>query len=273
MVLYDEISVRGPVVRFGLLATGDGSDAYALANILETGRLLGASGESVDVVVGFTSTTGALDLRILADADPRGPDNAGASWIDDLLAPLPGERDMQILILSGSGLVVVVLLLAMVLTARRALRRKPDVDDEEDGNEEDVMLMITPESDESAYAVVDETEAILAVMDDDILEPESEEEETVRPDPVNARQERRRRRALAGTVQQPEATLVLPTPPLPDLGDLPPLSAAPLPLPELPDLPPPSREATCTSCDASFTVRDLTIRKVACPICGDAVEV
>ena len=272
MVLYDEISVRGPVVRFGLLGAGEGTDAYALANILETGRLLGASGESVDVVVGFTSTTGALDLRILADADPKGPDNTGGSWIDDLLAPLPGDRDMQMLILSGSGLVVVVLLLAMVLTARRALRRTAEEEDEKEINEEDVMLMITPESDDSPYVVVDEPEVIHAVMDDDIEEQESEEEETVRPEPVNARQERRRRRALAGDLQAPEATLTLPAPPLPDLGDLPPLTAAPLPLPELPNLPPPSREATCTSCDASFTIRDLTIRTVPCPICGDSVE-
>ena len=40
MVMYDEISVRGPVVRFGLLAVGEGEEAYALANILEAGQLL-----------------------------------------------------------------------------------------------------------------------------------------------------------------------------------------------------------------------------------------
>ena len=73
MVMYDEISVRGPVVRLGLLAVGEGTEAYALANILETGQLLGAGGETADVVVGFISTTGALDIRILADANPSGP--------------------------------------------------------------------------------------------------------------------------------------------------------------------------------------------------------
>ena len=111
-------------------------------------------------------------------------------------------------------------------------------------------------------------------MDDEEEEPE--EEETVRPDPVNARQERRRRRALAGSLPKPEETLALSAPPLPDLADLPPpsLADAPLPaLPALPDLPPPSREAVCASCEASFTVRDLRLRKVACPICGESVEV
>ena len=275
MVMYDEVSVRGPVVRFGLLAVGDGTEAYALANILEAGRLLGASGESVDVVVGFTSTTGALDLRILADADPKNSDGNAGSWVDDLLAPLPGDRDMQMLILGGSGMVVVVLLLAMVLTARRAMRRRPREEDQDESDlDEDVLVMVEPVKDVVPFAVVDEEEEIVAVLDDEDDAPE--EEETVRPDPVNARQERRRRRAMAGTMPQPEATLALPIPALPDLADLPPptLDDVDLPaLPALPDLPPPSREAVCASCEASFTVRDLTIRRVPCPICGDSVEV
>lgn len=276
MVFYDEISVRGPVVRLGLLAVGEGDEAYALANILEAGRLLGASGESVDVVVGFTSTTGALDLRILADAEPQVSDGSGGSWVEDLLAPLPGDRDMQMLILGGSGLVVVVLLLAMVLTARRALRRRPrEADEEKDDLDDDVLMMVEPVTDETPFAVVDEVKDIVAIVDEEEEVPE--EEETVRPEPVNARQERRRRRAIAGAMPAPEATLALPIPSLPDLADLPPptLDEAPaMPaLPALPDLPPPSREAVCSSCEASFTVRDLTLKRVPCPICGDAVEV
>ena len=81
---------------------------------------------------------------------------------------------------------------------------------------------------------------------------------------------------MAGTMPQPEATLALPIPALPALADLPPptLDDEALPaLPALPDLPPPSREAVCGSCEASFTVRDLTLRRVPCPICGDSVEV
>ncbi|MAI09383.1 MAG: hypothetical protein CMA08_02225, partial [Euryarchaeota archaeon] len=221
MVFYDEISVRGPVVRLGLLAVGEGDEAYALANILEAGRLLGASGESVDVVVGFTSTTGALDLRILADAEPQISDGSGGSWVEDLLAPLPGDRDMQMLILGGSGLVVVVLLLAMVLTARRALRRRPrEADEEKDDLDDDVLMMVEPVTDETPFAVVDEVKDIVAIVDEEEEVPE--EEETVRPEPVNARQERRRRRAIAGTMPAPEATLALPIPSLPDLADLPP---------------------------------------------------
>ena len=109
-------------------------------------------------------------------------------------------------------------------------------------------MMITPEDDETPFAVVEEEETIVAVMDDEEEEPE--EEETIRPDPVNARQERRRQRALAGSLPKPEETLALSAPPLPDLADLPPpsLADAPLPsLPALPDLPPPSREANCAS--------------------------
>ena len=213
MVFYDEISVRGPVVRLGLLAVGEGDEAYALANILEAGRLLGASGESVDVVVGFTSTTGALDLRILADAEPQVSDGSGGSWVEDLLAPLPGDRDMQMLILGGSGLVVVVLLLAMVLTARRALRRRPrEADEEKDDLDDDVLMMVEPVTDETPFAVVDEVKDIVAIVDEEEEVPE--EEETVRPEPVNARQERRRRRAIAGAMPAPEATLALPIPSL-----------------------------------------------------------
>ena len=81
-------------------------------------------------------------------------------------------------------------------------------------------------------------------------------------------------------------------PPLPEaplLGDLPPLGQLP-PLPELlplgslpplgqlPGLPPligiapPQRDVICSSCEAKFTVKDMTRKSVSCPICSHITE-
>ncbi|MFL2961481.1 MAG: CARDB domain-containing protein, partial [Candidatus Poseidoniaceae archaeon] len=63
--------------------------------------------------------------------------------------------------------------------------------------------------------------------------------------------------------------------PLPNLGNLP-----PLPLPEsgklpplpLPAMPAPERKVTCGSCGAGITVKDMTLRKMPCPICSETIE-
>jgi hypothetical protein len=57
---------------------------------------------------------------------------------------------------------------------------------------------------------------------------------------------------------------------LPPLGDLPPLGQ--LPLPPLIGIAPPQRDVTCSSCDAKFTVKDMTRKSVPCPICSQITE-
>ena len=74
----------------------------------------------------------------------------------------------------------------------------------------------------------------------------------------------------------------LPMPPAPKIEDLPPLPAIPLPgeLPmppapgalPLPAIPAPERKVTCASCGASLTVKDMTLRRMDCPICSEVIN-
>ena len=59
-------------------------------------------------------------------------------------------------------------------------------------------------------------------------------------------------------------------PPLPLLGPggLPPLDG----LPPLPGIAPPQRDVVCPDCNAKFVVKDMTLRKVTCPICSSTVS-
>ncbi|MDC3290433.1 hypothetical protein OAU85_01245, partial [Candidatus Poseidoniaceae archaeon] len=69
----------------------------------------------------------------------------------------------------------------------------------------------------------------------------------------------------ATLVAEIDATL----PPLPALdGSLPPLPGM-LPLPMIA---PPQRDVTCDECQAKFTVKDMTLSRVKCPICSANVQ-
>ena len=60
----------------------------------------------------------------------------------------------------------------------------------------------------------------------------------------------------------------LPPPPLP--GQLP-LPPSPVEL-GLPPIPTPQREVVCDSCGSSLTVKDMTLRRMTCPICSETIE-
>ena len=64
-------------------------------------------------------------------------------------------------------------------------------------------------------------------------------------------------------------------PPLPGLPPLPTPDGGLPPLPGLTPLPiiaPPQRDVTCTECNAKFTVKDMTLSRVQCPICSVKVQ-
>lgn len=63
----------------------------------------------------------------------------------------------------------------------------------------------------------------------------------------------------------------LPMPPAPgQLPMLPGLDGLP-PLP-LPPMPAPERNVTCAACGSSITVKDMTLRKMDCPICSEVIH-
>ena len=70
---------------------------------------------------------------------------------------------------------------------------------------------------------------------------------------------------------------------LPKLEDLPPLPAPPLPgqlpmppapgaLPLLPGMPAPQKTVTCGACGANITVKDMTLRRMDCPVCSEVIN-
>ena len=78
-------------------------------------------------------------------------------------------------------------------------------------------------------------------------------------------------------------------PPLPKLEDLPPLPApgelpmppapgelpmppAPGMLPALPGVPAPQKTVICSSCNANITVKDMTLRRMNCPVCSEVIN-
>ena len=100
---------------------------------------------------------------------------------------------------------------------------------------------------------------------------------------LDRRMKRKQQREISDMVQSMSDSL----PPLPvvepaplaaeiDVKSLPPLDAGLLPpLPGMPPLPmiaPPQREVTCPECSAKFTVKDMTLTRVDCPICSAKVE-
>ena len=87
----------------------------------------------------------------------------------------------------------------------------------------------------------------------------------------------------AGTLELPPLPSSGELPPLPSSGELPPLPApGELPalgvlpllggLPPLPAIAPPQRDVTCNECQAGFVVKDMTLRKVTCPICSNQIQ-
>jgi hypothetical protein len=64
-----------------------------------------------------------------------------------------------------------------------------------------------------------------------------------------------------------------PLPPPPAPGEMPMLlgdgNLPPLPLPAMPA---PERKVTCSSCGAGITVKDMTLRKMDCPICSEIIN-
>ena len=61
----------------------------------------------------------------------------------------------------------------------------------------------------------------------------------------------------------------LPIPPAP--GELP-MPPAPGALPLLPGMPAPQKTVTCNSCGANITVKDMTLRRMDCPVCSEKIN-
>ena len=305
-VLYDEINVYGPMTHYGIVYDSSYGMEFALSNMVCEGFILGYAGMEEDGIMIVSSSSGVMSLRSIISLEPEIPDESSKSFFDTLLEPLPGDRQTKQIILFSSLIVMMILFVVLVVSVR-SLRRKKEEEfvvqsqvKEDDG----IEIMVDIEEDEADLAINLDSEELVVQS---TVEVKSDEELTVEENEVslaealenkaesgqgNSRLERRMKRKQQREIAEITEKLISNPPPmLPPMQELPPLDGEidlpalpPLPptgdgdLPPLGDLPPiagiptPQREVSCLECSAKFTVKDMMLRKVNCPICSSVVN-
>ena len=277
-VIYDEITVYGSSIRYGLLTDDGNNPIFALGNIISnTGDLIGYSTNDKDGILFTESVTGRISMQKFAlnvEQEPSEP----KSFFEQLIEPLPGSESTKKLIFFGILGVISLLFLTVMAT----LRHSPKEEDDEPAELEDadVAIMVTVEED-----LIDEDEELVATLSPSSPEMVIEMEEPTLLDTLeaknasgdgsarlNRRMQRKQEREIAEIVSKG------PPSPMPVPGQLNPLPHPTIPLdgepvlpalPPLPELPPLRREATCPSCQANFVVTDMMRTQLECPICSE----
>jgi hypothetical protein len=197
--------------------------------------------------------------------------------------------------------------LAVIVVSVRSSRKEEELfavlDTTEQESSDALELMIAPVGDEGPLLAID-TEAedlvvdmaapMTVVLDEPSLADtlEAKNDSGVGNSRLDRRMKRKQQREVSEMVENltlpplpgiPPVAMPLPLeqpatlvaeidatlPPLPALdGSLPPLPGM-LPLPMIA---PPQRDVTCDECQAKFTVKDMTLSRVKCPICSANVQ-
>lgn len=297
-IFYDEINGYGPVTRYGLLSDSSLGQTLALSNIITEGFLKGHAGMQSDGILLLSSASGSLKMRTLADMSGESNRESGTfSFLDSLLAPLPGDKETKVIILGVSSTLFVVFLLLITLSVRSSRRQEELIRNKEKKYEDSdtLELLVKPIEDDGPLLAIDtetedlvvEMETPVAVLDDEELSLSESLAVKSESGEGNARLDRRMKRKQQREISDMVQSMSDALPPLPvvepaplaaeiDVKSLPPLDAGLLPpLPGMPPLPmiaPPQREVTCPECSAKFTVKDMTLTRVDCPICSAKVD-
>ena len=124
-IFYDEINGYGPVTRYGLLSDSSLGQTLALSNIITEGFLEGHAGMKSDGILLLSSASGSLKMRTLADMSGESNRASGtSSFLDTLLAPIPGDQETKMLILGVTSGLFVIFLLLITLSVRPSRRRE-----------------------------------------------------------------------------------------------------------------------------------------------------
>ena len=277
-VIYDEITVFGSSIRYGLLTDDGTNPIFALGNVIaNNGDLIGYSANDKDGILFTESETGRISMQKFALNEEREPSES-KSFFEQLIEPLPGSDGTKKLIFFGILGVISLLFLTVVVTLRRS-HKEDDVEVPE-LEDADVAIMVTVEEDSG-----DSDEELVATLSPSPTEFEIEMEEPTLLDTLEAKNasgdgSARLNRRMQRKHEREIAEIVSKNPPLPipapgQINPLPlptvPLDGEPvLPaLPPLPELPPLRREATCPSCQANFVVTDMMRSQLECPICSE----
>ena len=281
---HDEINIYGPVHRMGLVTDADGEAIKGMSNMLDEGYLFGIGVMEDDTIVCSITPTGTLSLSKVASLKGSNNPVASPGLLETLLDYLPGDSDeFKYRLLAASMCLLVLFLGFVVVMVRRSHSEVEELLEEMgEADVDGVELMITPERDDGPLLSIDEDAEELTVHDSQLAVIVEDEDESLADElerkleggEGNARLERRmkrkQQREMAAILQQ--GLPPLPAPGLPMPGALPPLDGnAPLPAPVLP-LPDLKREATCPSCQASFGVKDLMLKRITCPVCSEVFD-
>ncbi|RJU92043.1 MAG: hypothetical protein DWC03_07500 [Candidatus Poseidoniales archaeon] len=284
MYLYhDEINIYGPVHRMGLVTDEMGAPLQGMSNMLDDGYLFGIGVMEDDTIICSITPSGSLSLSKVASLTGSNNVVESPGLLETLLDYLPGDsNEVKYRILAGSLGLLVLFLGVVVVMVRRSHSEVEELLEEMGVEADAVEVMITPEQDEGPLLSIDEDGEELTVQESQLDAVLDDEEETLAAElerkleegEGNARLERRmkrkQQREMAAVLQQGLPPLPLPNLPMPNA--LPPLDGvAPLPAPALP-LPELKREAICPSCQASFSVKDLMLKRITCPVCADTFD-
>ena len=260
----------------------------------------------------LSSASGALKLRTVADiSNSRNVEEDTPGFLDTLLAPLPGSQDTKVMILGVTGMLFFVFLVVIVVSVRSSRKEDGLLAVLEPNSEtggDSLELLIAPLDDEGPLMAID-TEAEDLVVEFPSTPTETVESELSLSESLeaksesgegNSRLDRRMKRKQQREVNEMVQAMNKSLPPLSTVID-PSTESAPLPstpvlplpaaldgappllpaldgtLPPLPGLPlpmiaPPQRDVTCMECQAKFTVKDMTLTRVQCPICSAKVQ-
>ena len=301
-LFHDQISIVGPSVSYGVFYDLHEEVEFGASMLITEGILLGAASPNNDTALLLSSNLGSLSIKGIAEiAPPEGTESS--SFLDVLISFLPGDDTNQLVIFSAiiGGMTLFLVAVGFALT-----RAKRKVEGESIqvfvGEEVEMMINVIDEDAEMAVNLEEEEIEIRMEPGSVVLEDALDEqslgdalEEKALSETDNQRLQRRVKRKMDRELKekiesdmakmkinpppQPqvlaaEQTLPAPAnmPPLPELGELP-------PLPNLGDLPPPTlplpslqKNVTCNACNASFTVKDLMLSRMPCPVCGEVCE-
>ena len=308
-VYHDEIGSLGPVTRYGIYNVGDSE--ISLSNLIAEGHVVGAGSIGADAIVIMSSPSGQISAKKIANINPNTGDDDDGGILDYILSPLPGDSQKdKMMALGAIGGFLVILFVSVVVVLRRSHKQEEELEILAETN--DLELLVETEEDdgpllainadgESELVVSSSTTPTVVLEDEEIEDPTLSEEleAKVEAGTASKRLERRMKRKNDREAKEIFDNLSKNLPPIPPPGELPPLDELPVPtLPTLEDLPPlpappspgelpmppapgalplpaipaPQRSVTCGSCGANLTVKDMTLRKMDCPICSEVIN-
>lgn len=282
---HDEINVYGPVSRMGLIANEDGEATPGLSNMLFVGFTFGIGTMEDDTVVCTMTPAGSYSLSKVVSLSGSQDVIESPGLFETLLEYLPGDSDeFKIRLLGVMAIVFVSFLVFVIVSVRRSHTELEGLEAMLSEETDSIEIMVNIEQDEGPLLLIDESEDELTVSESAVAVIVEEEEDTLAAElekkledgEGNARLERRMQRKQQREIGEMTAALQQGLPPLPLPGQLPPLEGLPLPVTPiqpaplpLPDL---KRDAKCPSCQASFSVKDLMLKRIKCPVCGDGFD-